>query len=140
MYGEALQGPNGKPIQQMHIYTPQMSLLDVETIGERIYVVKEDSGIHEEKVIVIGGRQQYKRSIGQIGQVVHLKSREFCWLAYFLCGDFGDQFEYKKQLRTLIQYDPDVTHHNIMKIQWPDDLLYMENYIDEHKDNWPNTT
>ena len=73
VYGEALQGPDGKPIQQMHIYTPQMSLLDVETIGERIYVVEEDSGIHEEKVIVIGGWQQYQRSIGQIGQVVSIE-------------------------------------------------------------------
>jgi len=124
--GNQLKDGNGNKIPVAHYYQPVMDMVDVNSIGQRVFVLEEDKGIHEERVL-------HNNNTNLVGQAVRLKTRDIYWPGVFLAGDFGNKFRPKSKFTKIAQPVEGLTNHHICEVDWTNTVA-LRNYIQQNDD------
>jgi len=122
--GNPLKDDKGQVISLAHYYQPVMDMVDVNSIGQRVFVLEEDKGIHEERVL-------QKKNEHLIGQVVRLKTRDLYWPSVFLAGEYGTKFCAKNIFTKIDAPTEGFTNHHLCIVDWTNTRA-LRKYIEEN--------
>ena len=123
--GKALLDEDRNIVKSLEVYSPKFQLVTTDAIGVQVYVLEEDPGISELKLI-------RKEDAKGLGLVVRLKSRDTYWPTQFLCGDYGKNFPPKDHFcKALSANNDDTQKFNDLYVDWTEEDAIMK-YLDDH--------